>query len=1076
MAACRSCGAVVPEAARFCPACGTAVGGPAGEERKVVTVLFADIVDSTASAEARDPEDVRAALRPHLARMRGELERFGGTFEKYVGDAVMAVFGAPVAHEDDPERAVRAALAIRDAVSGVRVAVNTGEAVVSLAASSGTPEGIATGDVVNTTFRIEEAAEADTVLVGESTYRATQSVIEYGERRLLRAKGKTEPLAVYEALRASIELRPTYEGPPLAPLVGRREELSLVLDTIARAKRDRTVQLVTLVGVPGIGKSRLVWELQRALVAEPGLVTWRRGRCLPYGDGVTYWALGEMVKTQAGILETDDAAAAEVKLERAVRDLLPDASEAAWVEAHLRPLLGLDGAGASGGRDEAFAAWRRFFEALADWAPLVLVFEDLHWADDGLLDFIDHVADWATQWPLVLLCTARPELHERRPGWGARTNAATILLPPLNAQETGSLVGFLLLQRAVPPGLQQALRDRAEGNPLYAEEFVRMLVDRGLLVRVEEGWELVGGDLPVPESVHAIIAARIDALRPREKAVIRDASVVGRGFWPNAVAAVSGVDGPELESLLLSLERKELVRRLGTSAVADDPQYSFHHALVRDVAYAQIPRAERSRKHRLAAEWIDSLGRPEDHSETIAHHYLRALEYAPPDGNGLAFADRARSALRDAGDRAFALNSFASAERFYAAALELNDSSGVDGAELVFRLGRARCFASGEGLDLLERARGELLEHGERGKAAEAQALIARTLFMQGKTDEAGSRFDDAAGLLASEPPSASKAFVLAAHAGFLMAGDRGPEAVEAGRAALEMAEELGLDELRASARATIGTARVATGDLGGVEDLREGIRIAGRANSPELIRAELNLGSVLANLGQLAEAAEAHERGRGAAERLGDPGRLRWFQVEHAYELYWKGRADDALEVVEAIVAEVDSGAPHVAELDARLIRGWVALDRGDLHGAMVDAERALKLGRSYGEPQLLFPALAFHARALLECGAEDQAADDAAELLEAWVERLDVTFASFWVGELAIVLLALGRGDELLRHVADVRVRTRWLEAAAATCRGDLERARKLYVELGSTADAERLIRLRPILHRRTRAAPRP
>ena len=292
MAACRQCGSEPPEGARFCPACGAALGGLAGEERKVVTVLFADIVDSTASADARDPEEVRAALRPKLAHMRGELERFGGTFEKYVGDAVMAVFGAPVAHEDDPERAVRAALAIRDGLPGVRVAVNTGEAVVSLGASSGTPEAIATGDVVNTTFRVEEAAEAGTVLVGEGTYRATQGAIEYGERRLLQAKGKTEPLAVYEALRAGPEVRRTPEGSPLAPLVGRKEELSLVLDTIARAKRDRTVQLVTLVGVPGIGKSRLVWELQRALAAETGLVTWRRGRCLPYGDGVSYLALG----------------------------------------------------------------------------------------------------------------------------------------------------------------------------------------------------------------------------------------------------------------------------------------------------------------------------------------------------------------------------------------------------------------------------------------------------------------------------------------------------------------------------------------------------------------------------------------------------------------------------------------------------------------------------------------------------------------------------------------------------------------------------------------------------------------
>jgi class 3 adenylate cyclase len=281
MAACRQCGSELPDGARFCPACGTAVAGRRGEERKVVTVLFADLVDSTVSGDGADPEDVRALVRPQLARMRAELERYGGTFEKYVGDAVMAVFGAPVAHEDDPERAVRAALAIRDAIPGVKVAVNTGGAVVQLDAASGAGEGIATGDVVTTTFRIEEAAGASTVLVGESTFRATQGAIEYGGRRLLQAKGKAEPIPVYEALRAQPDLGPSFQSRPLAPLVGRREELSLIIDTLARAKRGRTVQLVTLVGVPGIGKSRLVWELQRALAGEPGLVTWSPGPAGP---------------------------------------------------------------------------------------------------------------------------------------------------------------------------------------------------------------------------------------------------------------------------------------------------------------------------------------------------------------------------------------------------------------------------------------------------------------------------------------------------------------------------------------------------------------------------------------------------------------------------------------------------------------------------------------------------------------------------------------------------------------------------------------------------------------------------
>src|SRR5512133_555422 len=299
-----------------------------GMERKLATVLFVDLVDSTGLVTGADPEVVRRRVQTFFERVSHCVVTHGGIVEKFAGDAVMAAFGAPVAHEDDAERAVRAGLAIRDAIEGVKVAVNSGEAVVQLEARSGAGEGIATGDVVTTTFRIEEAAVAASVLVGESTFRATQDAIEYGERKVLHAKGKAHPIAVYEARRATTELRPAYRGPPLAPLVGRKEELALIIGTLARARRDRTVQLLTLVGVPGIGKSRLVWELQRTFADEPNRVTWRRGRCLPYGDGVTYWALGEMVKAQAGILETDDSQTAAAKLGRSVRDVVGTSAEA----------------------------------------------------------------------------------------------------------------------------------------------------------------------------------------------------------------------------------------------------------------------------------------------------------------------------------------------------------------------------------------------------------------------------------------------------------------------------------------------------------------------------------------------------------------------------------------------------------------------------------------------------------------------------------------------------------------------------------------------------------------------------
>ncbi len=1009
MASCSQCGSGLPESARFCPACGTAVVALRGEERKVVTILFADLVDSTVLGDNRDPEELRAAVRPQIARMRTELERFSGTFEKYVGDAVMAVFGAPVAHEDDAERAVRAALAIRDAIAGVKVAVNTGEAVVQLEARSGAEEGIATGDVVTTTFRIEEAADPASVLVGESTFLATRGAIEYGDRRVLQAKGKAHPVAVYEAHRAMTERRPAYDRPPLAPLVGRKEELALILDTLARARRDRTVQLVTLVGVPGIGKSRLVWELQRALADEPSLVTWRRGRCLPYGDGVTYWALGEMVKAQAGILETDDGQTAAAKLGRSARDVVGTSADAGWVESHLRPLLALEG-DAGRERDEAFAAWRRYFEALAEPAPLVLVFEDLHWADEGLLDFIDHIADWAMERPIVLLCTARPEFRDRRTGWGARTNAATILLPPLSPAETATLLELLLRQTRVPQELRRAVLSRAEGNPLYAEEFVGMLVDRGLLVRNGGDWALRSHDLPLPDSVQAIVAARLDALPVPEKAVLRDASVVGRGFWPKAVAAICGFVTEDVHAHLRSLD--------------------------------------------LAAEWIEALGRPEDHSETIAHHYLQALEYARNAGQDESvFAERAQSALREAGDRALALNSFKSAERYYAASVDLLPADAPP--ELLFRLGTARFHAVGTGGEVLERARAQLLERGDVERAAEAEVMLAEATWMQGHGDVGLTHLEHAAALLRDAPATRSKAYVLCSLARFLRNAGRDEEAIEVGREALAMAERLGLDDLCANALCTLGVARAETGDLGGVEDLERSIVIAQAAGSPESVRALLNLGSILARLGDLPRAFALHAEGHQAAERFGDLGGIRWLQAERLYADYWSGRTDDALRRAEDIVGEIEAGTSHRMELDARLIRGWIRLERGDVTEAKDDAGRALEFARVAGDPEALFPALAFAARVAVAAGHEAEGKAIVDELLRSW-DEWNLALPSAGLADLGIVAHDVGRSDELFR-IASTKTATRWLDAALAVAKGEFTQASELYRAIGSVPDEE-------------------
>ncbi|HEU0336419.1 MAG TPA: adenylate/guanylate cyclase domain-containing protein, partial [Gaiellaceae bacterium] len=611
MNSCPACGFENADSAKFCSECGTPLAAAAPsrrEERKMVTVVFADLVGSTARAERLDPEDVRAILTPYHERLRHELERFGGTVEKFIGDAVVGVFGAPVVHEDDAERAVRAALSIQAAIAElneaepgleleVRVGVNTGEALVALGARPELGEAMVAGDVMNTGARLQSAAPPGAVLVSEPTQRLTARAIEYGEVEPVAAKGKAEPLLAWIAIapRARFGVDVFQKG--RGPLVGRERELDLLADALSRARAEREPQLVTLVGVPGIGKSRLVYELWQIVDEDPELISWRQGRSLPYGQGVAFWALGEIVKAQAGILESDGSAEAETKLAAAVGDLVP-AGETEWVERHLRPLVGLGGDADPGQaqRAEAFAAWRRFFDGLGERGPAVVVFEDLQWADDGLLDFVDSLTDRLAGVPLLVVCSARPELLERQPGWGGgKRNALSVSLAPLADADTALLLAILLERSVLPAEEQAALLQRAGGNPLYAEEYARMLADGD---RVGSG---------VPETLQGVVAARIDALSGDEKGLLQQASVLGKVFWSDALAALAGTDAQLLDDRLYSLERKEFVRRDHRSAVAGAQQYVFVHALVRDGAYGQMPRLARAEAHRRVAEWIDAL-------------------------------------------------------------------------------------------------------------------------------------------------------------------------------------------------------------------------------------------------------------------------------------------------------------------------------------------------------------------------------------------------------------------------------------------------------------------------------------
>ncbi len=1051
MIVCPNCGHENEAAAKFCSQCATPLAEVrGGTERKVVTVLFADLVGFTSKAERLDPEDVQAILRPYHERLRYELERWGGTVEKFIGDAVMALFGAPVTREDDPERAVRAALAIRDWIVEegkleVRIAVNTGEALVTLGARPEAGEGMAAGDVVNTAARLQSAAPVNGIIVGETTYRATAETIDYREHPAVEAKGKEEPIPVWEAAQARARFGVDLAPEARTPLVGRERELDQLLDALERARQQRSPELVTLVGVPGIGKSRLVGELFQSIERSGHLTYWRQGRSLSYGEAVSYWALAEMVKAQAGILETDGDEEAEAKLRRAVEQLLVEDAE--WVLAHLRPLVGQAGDVAAGSPEEAFAAWRRFFEALAEQHLLVLVFEDIQWADDGLLDFIEHLADWVSEVPMLILCTARLELLERRPAWGGgKLNAATLALSPLSDEETAKLLSLLSERPLLVAETQAALLDRAGGNPLYAEQYVRMLAER-------ESAE----DLPLPESVQGIIAARLDSLAPEEKGLLQDAAVVGKVFWLGAVAAT--------EQRLHALQQKEFVQRARRSSVEGETEYAFKHLLLRDVAYGQIPRAERAQKHLRAAEWIESLGRLEDHAEMVAHHYASALGLARSTGDGAQeLRSRARAAFREAGDRAARLNALAEADRYFTEALALTPQGDSLRPELLLARGRSRFLATEEGEDDLVEARDILLADGDLERAAESSIMLGQIAWRRGRSDEVSAHLEDARALVVEGSPTRIQAAVLSEISRYEMLADRNQRAVDVGLEALRMAEELGLDELRAASLINIGSARAGMGDPAGLSDLEHAIPLAAEANAiRELIRANNNLASLYVTHGQMARARAQIMETRRLAVHYGHRGFVRFIDGGPGIAVYYgTGQWNTALEHADAFVAEVESGSPHYQASSAYVTRAMIRLARGNDVGALADAESAVENVRPISDPQLLHTTLALVALLFFSLGEEARARETLDEVLDGLSQVRELAFAATEFHFVAWLALKFGREADVARLLAREKFELLWHRVAQAVVAGEFREAADLLTGMES-APQEAFYRLR-------------
>ena len=1030
MITCPSCGEENPERARFCLSCGTALEPKAsGEERKVVSVLFVDLVGFTSGADRADPEDVRATLRPYHARVSREIERFGGTVEKFVGDAVMAVFGAPVAHEDDPERAVRAGLRILDAIDelneqeglalAVRAAVATGEAVVQLDAKPGSGEGIATGDVVNTAARLQSEAPAGGIVVGEQTYRSTQQVIEYEELAPVEVKGKADPVPLWRAVGARSRFGVDVDA-ATTPFVGRERELHLLQDTFERMVEESEIQLVTITGEPGVGKTRLLAEFRNWIDDRPEFIFWRQGRCLPYGDGITFWALGEIVKAHAGILESDAPDEAAAKLTQAVAEM----DDAEWLHARLGPLVGLEGSGGAE-REESFGAWQRFVEAIAAGGPLVLLFEDLHWADDALLEFIERLVDWSSGLPILVLCTGRPELYERHPAWGGgKRNSTTVALSPLSQEDTSRLVAALLDAAVLPAETQAALLERSGGNPLYAEEYVRLFVEHGSAEA-----------LPLPETVQGLIAARLDTLAPERKALLQDAAVVGKVFWAGALESMAGRDAEAVRTGVHQLTRKELVRPARRSSVEGQAEYTFWHALIRDVAYKQIPRSARAAKHLAVADWIEEMAgaRVVDHSELIAHHMTEAIALGEAAGERGDASTRQRAAqyLVLAGDRALELDVNAAAARYGQALELLADGSEEHGLTLLKLAETSQVHGRfEEARGLAEAAASELDAAGATRGAARAFGLVSNVYFQLGGVDRMRAALERSLELLEPLPPGPEHVETYGRMASFMGLSGESPEAgLEWAERAIALGEKLGLRRELIRPYQWRGLTRCELGDLAGIEDLERALAEASELRMI-VIPAYVNLADqVWRQRGPAAALAIQREaidlsRSRG--------GRPTWPQAESCWMLYDLGEWDELLRVAEEVRHFEEAHGPAQPTAMAQTYAALVLIWRGVLDEGARAAEDVLVHARKIEDPQVLGPALAASA----------------------------------------LVADAQGNGAAALRHVEEYRHVTRnrpffraqnLTDAVRIACaRGDIDLAEGLLDNVVTAAERDRLSEL--------------
>jgi predicted ATPase/class 3 adenylate cyclase len=1027
-------------------------------ERRLVSVLFADLVGFTPLAETRDPEEVRELLSRYFDTCRRLISRYGGTVEKFIGDAVMAVWGTPTAQEDDAERAVRTALDLVTAVSALgdeagaeglraRVGVLTGEAAVTLGIEG---EGMVAGDLVNTASRIQATADPGSVLVAESTKRATEAAIAYADAGMHELKGKAEPVPLFRALRVTAGRAGALKVEGLEPpFVGRDRELRFVKELFHASAEERKAQLVSVGGIAGIGKSRLSWEFEKYIDGLIDDVWWHRGRCLAYGDGVAYWALAEMVRMRCGIVEDEKPASAREKLREALAEHIVDPAERQWVAPRLAHLLGLEAAPA-GDQENLFSAWRVLFERLAERWPTILVFEDMQWADAGLLDFIEYLLDWSHNLPLFVLVLARPEFADKRPSWGAgRRSFSSLYLEPLSSQAMNDLLAGLV--PGLPEELRASILSRAEGIPLYAVETVRMLLDRGVLAREGDAYRLIGpiDTLEVPETLHALIAARLDSLTAEERRLLQDASVLGKVFTKHGLQALTAMAESELDTLLGALVRKEMLSIQADRRSPEHGQYSFLQDLVRWVAYETISKRERKAKHLAAAEHLLSLSSAEEGEaiEVVASHYLDAYTAAPDDPNADEIRSKACEMFTRAGERAASLAANVQAQRAFERAIELTDDP-LAQAELRERAGTAAAIGAraDEASMQFERSIALFEAQGAAHAAARVSARLAEILWDRGRLEDGLERMERSLDVLLAEEPDEDVASLAAQVARFrFFAGDQESSSQRV-ETALGLAEALSLPEVLSQALNTKAMLLLTWGRRNeGSVLLRHALDVALEHDKPSAaLRAYYNVADGVLSCGdRYEEAADMIQQGLAHARKVGN--RLwEWNFLGLTYPFYALGAWDEVLGMRDELPAE-DWTLARLAYATALRAAVPVWVHRGRIEEAKQMASALAELERSADLQERAYHGFA-HAQILLAEGDRADALRVAESVFDErdhlGIEHDTVKEAFALALQAAVELGQLDRVDELLKVVErrPPGLRPQFLNATVARFRAQL------------------------------------